>query len=209
MTLNLPNLNLNLTRKTSFSNLNENKNETKNENNNNISNTIIINKDNEKIVLTPTSSSKYIISDTETKPSELSSIISAIEIPQSSTPAIIKLFKDYLLLTLINYFKEDLILINNVIELSKQIVMKEEDLKKLIAILVTDDDVSRILINSELPSQFKCCNSCSSIPIYKKISSIIIDKKYEFKITYNQFYTQMQTEFNISLDYILNYKILG
>jgi hypothetical protein len=133
---------------------------------------------------------------------ELKEVLPEI-IEKSQTPEIIKIFKEYLLLTLIEYFKNDLILFNNLLEISKYIVLKEEDIIKLISILVTDGDVSRIKIDYELPDQFKACGCCSKLPIYRKITSIIIDNKTSFKIRYESFYVQMQTEFNISLDYIL------
>jgi hypothetical protein len=149
------------------------KNENKNENINNINNTI-----------------------------ELKGVLPEI-IEKSQTPEIIKIFKEYLLLTLIDCFKNDIILLNNLLEISKYIVLKEEDIMKLIFILVTDSDVSRIKIDYELPDQFKICSCCSKLPVYRKITSIIIDNKNSFKIIYESFYVQMQTEFNISLDYIL------
>jgi hypothetical protein len=90
--------------------------------------------------------------------------------------------KKYLLLTLIDYFKNDLILLNSLQEVSKHIVLKEEDIIKLISILVTDDDVSRIKIDYELPVQFKACGCCSKLPVYRKITSIIIENKNSFKI---------------------------
>jgi hypothetical protein len=79
---------------------------------------------------------------------------------KSQTPEITKIFKEYLLLTLIDYFKNDLILFNNLLEISKHIVFKEEDITKLIFILVTDGDISRIKIDYELPDQFKACGCC-------------------------------------------------
>jgi hypothetical protein len=124
-------------------------------------------------------------------------------IEKSQTPEIIKIFKEYLLLTLIDYFKNDIILLNNLLEISKYIVLKEEDITKLISILVTDCDVSRIKIDTELPDQFKACGCCTKLPVYRKITSIIIDNKNSFKIKYELFYVQMQTKFKISLDYIL------
>jgi hypothetical protein len=186
--MSLPNLSLNLEKK--FSNTNTNVN--KNENINKISNTIIINDPNKN-------NSEIIKNDNN------NDLLSEINIPrdQCQTPEIIKLFRDYLLITLIHYFKDEIILCNNIIETSKRIIMKEKDLKKLISILVTNSDESRILIESEIPDHFKCC-CLDKLPIYKKITSIIIDNKQEFKIFYNQFWIQMQTEFNISLDYILN-----
>jgi hypothetical protein len=176
MSFELPSLSLKINK--------EFKNENKNENIDNINNTIIINK------------------DTKDSTTELKGVLPEI-IEKSQTPEIIKIFKEYLLLTLIDYFKNDLILLNNLLEISKHIVLKEEDIMKLISILVTDGDVSRIKIDYELPDQFKTCGCCSKLPVYRKITSIIIDKKNSFKIKYKSFYVQMQTEFNISLDYIL------
>jgi hypothetical protein len=176
MSFELPNLSLKINK--------EFKNENKNENINNINNTIIINKD---------------IKDST---SELKEVLPEI-IEKSQMPEIIKTFKEFLLLTLINYFKNDLILLNNLLEISKHIVLKEEDITKLISILVTDGDVSRIKIDTELPDQFKACGCFSKLPMYRKITSIIIDNKNSFKIKYELFYVQMKTEFNISLDYIL------
>jgi hypothetical protein len=117
------------------------KNENKNENINNINNMIIINK---------------ITKDVKDSSTELKELFPEI-IEKSQTPEIIKIFKEYLLLTLIDYFKNDLILLNNLLEISKHIVFKKEDIIKLISILVTDGDVSRIKIDYELPDHFKAC----------------------------------------------------
>jgi hypothetical protein len=76
MTFELPNLSLKINK--------EFKNENKNENINNINNTIIINKDNK---------------DVSTKVERLLPEI----VKKSQTPEIIKRFKEYLLLTLIDY----------------------------------------------------------------------------------------------------------
>jgi hypothetical protein len=187
-------------------------NEDKNENKNNITNTIIINRDETKLSpLTPRSSisrpsspkvtSPYNSLMIDTSPEHIETF--APDIERQSTPECIKAFKDYLLLTLIHYFKNDIILFNNLIELSKYIVLKLDDLRKLIAILLTDGDINRIMVESELPKTFNCCPCADKLPIYNKISSIIIDKKKDFKVKYNEVYTQMQLEFNISLDFVL------
>jgi hypothetical protein len=176
MSFELPSLSLKINK--------EFKNENKNENINNINNTIIINK------------------DTKHSTSELKGILPEI-IEKSQTQEIIKTFKEYLLLTLINYFKNDIILLNNLLEVFKHIVFKEEDIINLISILVTDGDVSRIKIEYELPDNFNVCSYCTKLPISRQITSIIIDNKNSFKIKYESFNVQMQTEFNISLDYIL------
>jgi hypothetical protein len=47
-----------------------------------------------------------------------------------------------LLITLIKYFSDELILLNNILEMSKHVVLKKDDLVKLIAILVTDREKS-------------------------------------------------------------------
>jgi hypothetical protein len=100
MTTVLPNLSLNLNR--------EFKNENKNENINNISNTIIINK--EPVAALTTTSTISL------------DPIKAISIEKSNTPEIIKVFKEYLLKTIPDYFKNELILLNNILEVSMHIV---------------------------------------------------------------------------------------
>jgi hypothetical protein len=78
MSFELPSLSLKINK--------EFKNENKNENINNINNTIIINK------------------DTKDSTSELKEVLLEI-IEKLQTPEIIKIFKEYLLLTLIDYFR--------------------------------------------------------------------------------------------------------
>jgi hypothetical protein len=59
-----------------------------------------------------------------------------------------------------------MILLNNIIKLSKFIVLKEDDLKRLISILATNNDDSRVTLECELPDSFKTYQSCcSKIPI--------------------------------------------
>jgi hypothetical protein len=94
--------------------------------------------------------------------------------------------------------------VNNIVEFSKKIVMREAHLRKLIAILCTDADDSRILIDYDVPHKVSsCCKPVARRMLYKQIKSIIIDNKLEFKVFYNQFAAQMGNEFNISLEYIL------
>jgi hypothetical protein len=65
---------------------------------------------------------------------------------------IIKVFKEYFFKTIVDYFKNELILLKNILEVSKHIMFREEDLIKLISILVTDCDISRIRIDHEIPN---------------------------------------------------------
>jgi hypothetical protein len=181
MTMSLPNLSLNLNK--------EFKNENKNEKINNINNTIIINKE-------PVASlSRGCTNSLEP--------IKPVSIEKSNTPEIIKVFKEYFVKTILDYFNNELILLNNILEVSKHIVFREEDLIKLISILVTYCDINRIRIDHELPDVFKTCWCCGKLPIYRKMASIIIDNKNNFEVNYNSFYVQIQTEFNISLQYTL------
>jgi hypothetical protein len=59
------------------------------------------------------------------------------------------------------FFKSDLIFFNNLLEVSKHIVFKKEDLIKLISILTTKSDISKIKIEYEFPDHFKACSCCS------------------------------------------------
>jgi hypothetical protein len=92
----------------------------------------------------------------------------------------------------------------NIIEFSKKIVMKEANLKKLIALLVTDGDTGIINIEYDIPEKLsKCyCIRAGKDFIYQEIKSIIIDNKNDFQFFYNQFHTQMSNVFNISLEFI-------
>jgi hypothetical protein len=165
-------------------------NENKNENNNNISQTqtVIINK-----------GEPFNVIKEETDPLKIKDLVEKIRTPENITQ-----FKETFLEILINYFTDEYVLLQNIIEFSKKIVMKEADLKKLIAILVTDGDSSRINIEYDIPEKLsKCCVPCTKNLIYQEIKSIIIDNKNVFQFFYNQFHTQMSNVFNISLDYIL------
>jgi hypothetical protein len=113
------------------------------------------------------------------------------------------MFKDAFLDILIGYFKNNIILINNLVELSEKIVMKTDDLHTLIAILL-EIDKDKVNIEIDEISTNNCCGKiCSKLPRYRKIKNIIIDNKAIFQISHNQYYTQMMTEFNISLDFIM------
>jgi hypothetical protein len=129
----------------------------------------------------------------------------SIKIESSKTPDNIKIFKEYLLSILISYFKSEIILANNIIEISPNLVLKVEDLKKLIAILVCDNDENRVNITTT-PLQFGGCrflSCCAKLPLYCKIDEITIDNKFGFEINYNTYFNQMNNNFNISLNYVL------
>jgi hypothetical protein len=63
---------------------------------------------------------------------------------------------------------EEYVLVNNIVEFSKKIVMREAHLRKLIAILCTDADDSRILIHYDVPDKVSsCCKPVARHMLYK------------------------------------------
>jgi hypothetical protein len=70
---------------------------------------------------------------------------------------IIKEFKEYFLKTILDYFNNELILQNNILDMYKHIMFKGEDFIKLISIFVTDCDTNRIKIDHEIIEVFKTC----------------------------------------------------
>jgi hypothetical protein len=122
---------------------------------------------------------------------------------RSESPLNIKLFKGALLEILISYFKNNIVLINNLVELSDDIIMKVDDLTLLISLLLEIDKQNVEVLAEEIKTGNCCGKICTHLPRYRKIEDIIIDKKQSFKVYYNQYYIQMQTEFNISLDYVM------
>jgi hypothetical protein len=73
------------------------------------------------------------------------------------------------------------------------------DLKKLIAILVTDGDTGRINIEYDVPEKLSkcCCLRVGKDFIYQEMKSLIMDNKNNFQFFYNQFHTQISNVFNI------------
>jgi hypothetical protein len=66
--------------------------------------------------------------------------------------------------------------------------MKEADLKRLIAILVTYGDTGRMNIKYDIPEKLsKCCVPCTKDLIYQKIKSIIIGNKNDFQFFITNF----------------------
>jgi hypothetical protein len=95
------------------------------------------------------------------------------------------------------------VLLNNLIELSEKIITKIDDLKLLLSLLL-DVSIDNIDITVEELELKGCCGAfCKSLPRYRKIKDIIINKKLSFKVAYNQYYVQMETEFNVSLEFVL------
>jgi hypothetical protein len=104
---------------------------------------------------------------------------------------------------LINYFKNNIILLNNVVELSENIITKNDDLELLIALLI-EVKVENVEIEiEEVDIKNSCGNTINKLPRYRKINDIIINKKQTFKGSYEQYHIQMKSIYNISLEYVL------
>jgi hypothetical protein len=179
--MTLPNLQLNLTKQTEMKNTNTNTSSASVINNIQIGKELDVSKDSQ-IILKPSSSAAVL---------------------RTETPDNIKQFKEALILILISYFKNNIILLNNLVELSEKIITKIDDLKLLVSLLINTQP-SSIFVDVEEVEVKNCCSRvCKHLPRYRKINDIIIDKKQSFKVAYNQYYIQIGTEFNISLEYVL------
>jgi hypothetical protein len=151
---------------------------------------------------TNTINNNIIIQPSESSESKLVESSSSVAL-RSETPLNVKQFKETLMTILISYFKNNIILLNNLVELSEKIITKIDDLKLLISLLL-DIKIEDIYIELEEVEIKSCCgNICKRFPRYRKINDIIINKKQSFKINYNQYYIQLGTQYNISLDYCL------
>jgi hypothetical protein len=185
--MSLPNLELKYTKVSERKNSNTNTNDLHSTINNNI------------IVNQPSSNE----AQTGQKTTDIPKSSSSVSLSRAATPDNIKQFKEALILILISYFKNNIILLNNLAELSEKIVTKVDDLKLLISLL-TEEPISNIYIDVEELTTTNCCGEiCKRLPRYRKIKEIIINKKQTFQVSYNQYYIQMGTEFNISLEYVL------
>jgi hypothetical protein len=178
--MTLPNLQLSLTEQK----------EIKNENTNTANASVINN-------IQIGNADKNTVQETTLKTSPSSSVL------RTETPDNIRRFKETFMLILISYFKSNIILLNNLAELSEKIITKIDDLKQLISLLteVATDNIDIVVEEFDVKN---CCGMlCKVLPRYRKISDIIINKKQSFKVVFNQYFIQMGTEFNISLEFVL------
>jgi hypothetical protein len=111
-------------------------------------------------------------------------------------------FKEALVAILISYFKNNVVLLNDLIELSDKIITKIDDLR-LLSLLLSVPKADVQVEVEEMTMKGFCGTVCKKIPRYRKIKDIIINKKQSFEVLYNQYYIQMGMEFNISLEYVL------
>jgi hypothetical protein len=89
------------------------------------------------------------------------------------------------------------------VELSEKIITKIDDLRLLVSLLINTPQSTIVIDVEELEVKNCCSRVCKHLPRYRKINDIIIDKKQSFKVSFNQYFIQMGTEFDISLEYVL------
>jgi hypothetical protein len=88
---------------------------------------------------------------------------------KSSTPKNISYFKEVFLDILIKYFKNNVVLISNLVELSDKIIMKKDDLEYLISILLEIDRKNIDIEVEEIQTKTCCGKICSKLPRYRKL----------------------------------------
>jgi hypothetical protein len=106
---------------------------------------------------------------------------SSATVLRTETPDNIKKFKETFIVILISYFKNNVVLLNNLIELSEKIITKIDDLKHLLSLLldVSNDNIDVVVDELELKG---CCGTfCKALPRYRKIEDIIINKNHRSK----------------------------
>jgi hypothetical protein len=124
---------------------------------------------------------------------------------EEQDPKNINRFKETFINILISYFKNNIILLNNLVELSDKIVMKKEDLTLLISILLERPKENIFIDVLEDMNTNNCLGKCcKQIPQrYKRISKIQVDEKLTFGVMFKYYYTQLENEFNINLNYVI------
>jgi Ser-tRNA(Ala) deacylase AlaX len=149
--------------------------------------------------VSPDADLKKLKSGTDAEPKKSDSSQSI----RSESPINIKQFKEALILILISYFKNNVVLLNNLVELSDKIITKIDDLRLLVSLLIEESPAAVNIEIEEIDVKNCCGMICKNLPRYRKIKQIIINNKQNFQVSHNQFFTQMGTEFNISLEYVL------
>jgi hypothetical protein len=112
-------------------------------------------------------------------------------VKNSDTPQNISEFKEALIVVLISYFKSNVVLLNNLIELSDKIITKIDDLRPLISLLLSVPALDVGIEVEEITQKGCCGNICKRIKTYRKVEYIIFNKKKSFIVSYNQYYIHM------------------
>jgi hypothetical protein len=107
----------------------------------------------------------------------------------------IRLFKDTFLAIFISHFRDKSRLLPQIVEMDGKLIMRVEDLKQLISILLNQPKENILIETEESDTQ--------DLNPITEITQIMIDGKYLFDIDFEDFYEQMEKEFFIHLDYVL------
>jgi hypothetical protein len=107
--------------------------------------------------------------------SNIKNIEEAIELPEpttltikkSDTPQNISAFKEVFIAVLISYFKNNVVLLNNLIELSDKIITKIDDLRLLIALLLSIPKAD-VQVEVEEIILWNCMQKNSTLPKNKR-----------------------------------------
>jgi hypothetical protein len=132
--------------------------QTSNSNTNTISNNIILGTTSEKIEEPSvtrdfTSTTRYITLE---------------KVSRADSPNNIKQFKEGLISILISYFKNNVILLNNLVELSDKIITKIEDLRFLISLLIEESPTAVNIEVEEIEIKNCCGTICKNLPQTEK-----------------------------------------
>jgi hypothetical protein len=167
-------------------------------NTNTINNNIIIKPTNDNIIDCPIE----IPPEISTNMSALLAQALPAIVKKSDTPQNISKFKEALISIHISYFKSNVVLLNNLIELFDMIITKLDDLRLLIALLLSIPKADVQVKVEEITMKGFCGTVCKKFRDTEKLKILLLKKK-SFEVSYNQYYIQMVMEFNISLEYVL------
>jgi hypothetical protein len=107
----------------------------------------------------------------------------------------ISLFKDTFLSIFISHFTNIHNLSHQIVEIDGKLILRVEDLRQLISILLNRAKENILIETEESDTQ--------DLNPVTEITQIMIDGKHLFDINFEYFYEQMEKEFFISLDYVL------
>jgi hypothetical protein len=103
--------------------------------------------------------------------------ISANTIVKKSDTQNISEFKEALVAILISYLKNNVVLLNNLIELSDKIITKRDYLRLLLSLLLSIPKADVQIEVEEITMKGFCGTVCKKTPRYRQIKDIIINKK--------------------------------
>jgi hypothetical protein len=92
----------------------------------------------------------------------------------------------------------DKVLVNNIIDISGDIILSMKDLKELITLTTKSTDINIVLGEHDLHG---CCSALEKLPIWFPITKIIVNGT-DFYVEYNKIHT-MFSEYHITLEKVI------